>query len=504
MKKTITLSKKVRALIFLGWGALFSLAFAPYYQLWLAPLCLSSLFWNINKSEKGRYVFAKAFLFGFGFGVISTSWLANAIALGGESFLFLIPLAWIGMGLLFGLFYGIPAYLSSFIQPGFRRLLAWAAWFTLFEWIRSWFLTGFPWNLTGSIFEDTLPILQSASVWGVYGLSFIAVLIGSVLALLPQKRPLLYAGCFLALLYGIGAARLYSADNTVVWGMQLRLVQPNIPQTLKWNPKEAENSFLKLMHLSRQNNDKITHVIWPESAVPFVINRDENERLRLMQAIRQGGTLITGGIRMEGKGNRQAANSLFILDDLANIRAYYDKSHLVPFGEYVPLRDILPFEKLVPLSVDFMAGEGPKTIRTGGTPTLGPLVCYEVIFSGKVAEKERRPQWLVNVTNDGWYGISSGPYQHLGMAKMRAVEEGLPLARAANTGISAVFDGYGRTVGMLPLGTEGVLDVSLPTALKTTLYAQYGVRIPVLFSLILLVFLYSNRFWLSKKAVKSK
>ena len=150
-------------------------------------------------------------------------------------------------------------------------------------------------------------------------------------------------------------------------------------------------------------------------------------------------------------------------------------------------------DKIVPIAYDLTSGTGVQTLRVPKTPPFGPLVCYEVIFSGQVVDKKNRPSWLVNVTNDGWYGLSAGPYQHLGMAKMRAVEEGLPLARVANTGISAVFDGYGRTMGKLDLGTEGVLDVALPTALAPTLYARFGVWIPMGFCALLLLFLKVRR-----------
>ena len=169
-----------------------------------------------------------------------------------------------------------------------------------------------------------------------------------------------------------------------------------------------------------------------------------------MGAVRQGGTLIMGGMRAVHPEKRTMANSLFVLNDLAEIQGFYDKSHLVPFGEYVPLRGILPMDKIVPIASDFEAGSGVQTIQVPKAPPAGPLVCYEVIFSGQVVDRKNRPEWLINVTNDGWYGLSAGPYQHLGMAKMRAVEEGLPVVRAANTGVSAVFDGCGRIIDSLP------------------------------------------------------
>ena len=494
MKKTDVILKHKKllnlGLIIAGMG--FSFAFAPYYQIYLVFILLSFLFWTLNQDISKAASFVRGFCFGFGFGAVSTGWIANAIMLDSR-LVWVVPLAWLGMGILFGLFWGIPACLSVFYPTGIKRLGAFAAFLTIFEWIRSWIFTGFPWNLTGSVWENTLPILQSASVWGIYGLSFITILTGSVLALYPRKKIIVSSAVCLLFTFGMGALRVYTAPEEQVWGMKLRLVQPNIPQNLKWDDRENEKSFLKLMHLSRQNNEQVTHTIWPEAAVSFLVNWNTSERLRLMQAVQQGGTLIFGGLRLVSEQGQNAANSLFVLDDLAQIQAFYDKSHLVPFGEYVPLRGILPMDKIVPIAYDLTSGKGIQTLRVPKTPPFGPLVCYEVIFSGQVVDKKNRPSWLVNVTNDGWYGLSAGPYQHLGMAKMRAVEEGLPLARVANTGISAVFDGYGRTMGKLDLGTEGVLDVALPTALAPTLYARFGVWIPMGFCALLLLFLRVRR-----------
>ena len=484
--------KKTLYIILILTGAVLSLCFAPFYQIWLLPIVLPFLFWNLNQSVRRRSLFARSFCFGFGFGAVSTGWIAHAILLAGPSAIWLVPPAWIGMGILFGLFFGLPAVILSYFPVGAKRLWAWAALFTVFEWIRSWFLTGFPWNLMGSVWENTLPVLQSACIFGVYGLTFITILTLSTPALWPHKRPIIFGLSGLFVLWLFGSVRLHTATSDVVWGIQLRIVQPNIPQTLKWNPDEAEASFAKIRRLSRENNDKITHVIWPESSVQFLVNKKTDDRLLLMQAVRQGGILILGGMRAADK-QKTIANSLFVLNDLGQIQAFYDKSHLVPFGEYVPFREILPLDKLVPLPFDFMNGSGVRTIRVPGTPDIGPLICYEVIFSGHVTDSKLRPAWLINVTNDGWYGLSAGPYQHLGMAKMRAVEEGLPLIRAANTGISAVFNAYGQTIGELALGTQGVLDRPLPVALPPTLYARFGIWIPIGFSFLILIFLSIRR-----------
>ena len=487
MKNTLLQNILKSKAISLFAGGTFSLCFAPYYVVLLVPVLMSFLVCQINKLQTPRAIARQTFLFGFGFGAASTSWIANAILLD-ASLKWVVPLAWAGMGLIFGSFYALSGYIAAHYPQGVKRLLAFAAAFTLLEWVRSWFLTGFPWNLVGSVWEITLPILQTAATVGVYGLTFLTIVICGVVGLGLHKKPILAAVGGFLLLFLLGSLRLYAEPRDTVFGMKLRLVQPNIPQTLKWDPKEAESSFMKLMRLSRENNEDITHVIWPESAVSFLVNRDEAERLRLMQAVGQGSTLIMGGMRAIPE-RRTVANSLFVLNDLAEIEAFYDKSHLVPFGEYVPFRDLLHLDKIVPIPFDFAEGVGVKTIRAPKTPPMGGLVCYEVIFSGEVVDKKNRPEWLVNVTNDGWYGLSAGPYQHLGMAKMRAVEEGLPLVRVANTGISAVFDGLGRTWGTLPLGQEGVLDLPLPQALSPTPYSRFGVWLPVGFCLLLLIFL---------------
>ena len=242
-----------------------------------------------------------------------------------------------------------------------------------------------------------------------------------------------------------------------------------------------------MIHLSKENNADVTHVIWPESAVSFLININERARTQLMPAIRQGAVLITGAMRGVDEKDRSVANSLVVLDDLTDIKAIYDKAHLVPFGEYTPLRGILPLDKFVPFDSDIVAGPGPKTIRIDKAPVAGPLVCYEAIFSGEVVEKKRRPQWMIHVTNDGWYGLSAGPHHHFAMAQTRAVEEGLPLVRSANTGISGVIDPYGRIWGSLGLDETGVVDSPLPRAISPTPFSQYGNRIPLFLAVVCLL-----------------
>jgi apolipoprotein N-acyltransferase len=223
---------------------------------------------------------------------------------------------------------------------------------------------------------------------------------------------------------------------------------------------------------------RVTDVVWPETAVPFAIGIDSAHRLALRAAVPPGGLLLTGVVRVERAldGQPRFFNSLAAVDRAGDIVGTYDKHHLVPFGEYVPfrLRELFDLSKITPGSSDFSAGPGPETLALDGLPPFSPLICYEAIFPGEAVSAERRPAWLLNVTNDGWFGISSGPHQHFASARFRAVEQGLPLVRAANTGISAVVDAYGRVQAELGLGRTGVIDAPLPAAMPETFYAIYG------------------------------
>lgn len=475
--KTHPILKKSLLLFILGFISAFS--FAPYFIFPILVVGLSLLMYVINKAQTKKQIALFAFSFGAGLGMSSLSWISHALLIDEGHFVFFIPFVLLGLGSFLGLFFMVPALAASFTKPGIYRWLSFAGWFTLFEWIRSWFLTGFPWNLTGYIWADFPPMIQIASVVGTYGLSLITLLAFTSFALWPKKNFIYTSIAILFLCYAGGSLRIYEGAHDFVWGVKLRLVQPNIAQTLKWDPQKADENFSKLLALSRYNNEEITHVIWPESAVPFLLEKNETERLRLMSAVRQGGTLITGALRVVDMSQKQLANSIFIVDDLAHIKGYYDKSHLVPFGEYVPLRGILPFDKIVPINSDFVSGKGPETIFIPKAPSASMLVCYEAIFPHEIINPKKRPGWILNVTNDAWYGLSAGPYQHLAITQLRAVEEGLPLIRATNNGISAIINPYGQIISSLALNTEGVLDSSLPRPLPRTIYARFGNSLPL-------------------------
>jgi apolipoprotein N-acyltransferase len=326
-------------------------------------------------------------------------------------------------------------------------------------------------------------MMQPASVVGLYGLSLLTVLIAALPATwatsaLGWQRwgGTIGAVVLLTALWGWGALRDPAEAQPTVPNLRLRLVQPDIPQSLKWDPALRERHLIHTMRLTRGAGfDGITHVIWPEAAVPFPLSADASLRQAIGTIIPPGGLLLTGAPRVVGQGATfQAWNSLYVLDGSGAILATFDKFHLVPLGEYVPLRGILPLEKITAGIGDFSAGPGPRTLTLPGLPPVSPLICYEIIFGGNVVDPANRPGWLLNITNDAWFGISSGPYQHFASARFRAVEEGLPLLRAANNGISAAVDPFGRVTAELGLGQMGVLDVSLPQPLAPTLYARYG------------------------------
>ena len=362
--------------------------------------------------------------------------------------------------------------------------------------MRGTVLTGFPWNPIGNVWVVVLPVLQTASWLGVYGLSAVTVFAAAVVVMFAgrDRRGWLWGASGLAaisVLAVAGAVRLPASPTGTVPGVFLRVVQPNIAQRDKWLPARRAHNYARHLQMSGvRGADRVTHVIWPETAAPFSVSTDGQRRALMRKAVPPGGFLLTGSIRLETQNGRVSRvwNSLVAVDDKADVAAIYDKHHLVPFGEYMPFRNFLPFDKIAVGSLDFSAGPGPRTLHLPGLPAFSPLICYEVIFPGRVVDENDRPAWMLNITNDAWFGISAGPHQHLASAIMRAVEEGLPLVRAANTGISAVVDPYGRVVARLGLDRAGVLNSTLPIGVKErTLYSRFGNVLPGLL-LFLMVF----------------
>ncbi|MBE0530506.1 MAG: apolipoprotein N-acyltransferase [Rhodospirillales bacterium] len=474
-------------------GVLAAAALPPLHAVPLLVPAFAGWLWLIVASPGVAAAFAVGWWFGLGHFAVGLYWIANALLVEPETYGWLIPFAIGGIAAGMALFPAAAAALVRALKgDGVGAVLLLAAAWTLAEWVRSWIFTGFPWNLIGTVWTAWPSMLQSAAVIGTYGLGLITVAVAALPAvageeaMTPRRRlTALAAGvAALALLWVGGETRLALAGPAAtVEGVRLRLVQPDIPQQLKWVPELRDRHLVRQVDMSRRGPGNAqptippTHVIWAETAVPFFLANDPSRRAFLTQAVPEGGLLIVGAPRTTATPQPQFEvwNSLEALDGNGRIVGTYDKFHLVPFGEYVPLRALLPFKKLTDGRTDFSAGEGLKTLSLPGLPPASPLICYEVIFPGAVARRDDRPQWLLNLTNDGWFGFSSGPYQHLAAARMRTVEEGLPLVRVANGGISAVIDAHGRTVASLGLGETGVLDAPLPVALAAPPpYAGFG------------------------------
>ena len=484
-------------------GAIASLAFAPVYALPCFAIGMVGLIWVAETAPRRRAAFAIGWWWGFGHFLGGTFWIANSFLIDPLRFGWMVPPVIAGLSAYLALFPALAVALAwrRDWPPLARALILAAAW-PLAEWLRGHLMTGFPWNLTAYVWGVSDPMTQSAAIWGSWGLSLATVLLAGLLSLMGRgsARANLGAGlAFLVLLtglYGFGAWRLSSsasATETADTGVMLRLVQGNISQVEKLTGANRDQHVAQHLRLSvtMPGFERMKAVIWPETAATFFLDRLPDWRQYVAAAAPPGGYLITGDLRgepAEGEPERYW-NSLAVLEPSGRIVDSADKFHLVPLGEYVPLRNILGgiVGKLTAGAGDFSAGPGPVTVHVPGLPPFSPLICYEVIFPGAVLDAKDRPEWLLNVTNDGWFGNSPGPYQHLASARFRAVEEGLPLARAANTGITAMIDPYGRVVASLPLGQPGALDIALPQALHLTLFARFGVAIPIIMAALLLI-----------------
>jgi len=466
-------------------------AMAPFYLAPLLPLAFVALVWLLDGTDSGRkglwQSFALGWVFGLTYFLAGVYWIGYAFLVDAQTYAWMMPFAMVAMPLGLGLFTGTALMVAKLLwREGASRVLVFAAAFAAFEWLRGHILTGFPWNITGYAWGGVIDVMQSVSVIGIFGLSFLTILAAASPAVLfgrPQDRgawrwPVL-ALLAIGVIWSAGAVRLYLVPfdhEAFVPGVNLRIVQPNIPQADKWVPENRQAIWdLLLEQTAAPASAPISHVIWPESAVPFVLATNPYERAVAGEAMGEGTILITGALRIEREPGDvlHFYNSLHVMDSQGVLIGTYDKFHLVPFGEYLPFRPLLAslgFRSLVDERFDYLPGPGARTLTVPGAPDIGPLICYEAIFPGEVVDPRRRPGWLVNVTDDSWFGDSTGPRQHLGQAQARAIEEGLPLVRAANTGISAVIDPYGRILSRLDLNSTGVIDTPLPRALGPTIY----------------------------------
>ncbi|TPE50211.1 apolipoprotein N-acyltransferase [Amaricoccus solimangrovi] len=461
-------------------------------------LALPALLWLMDGVRAPRGAFALGWCVGVGYFGAGMFWIVDPFLVEPEVFGWLAPFALVGMAGGMALFWGWAFALARlFWHPGWSRAVLFAAVWALVEFARGHVLTGFPWALPAYAWIDT-PVAQVLSLTGPYGLTFLTLAAG----LLPGVgRPAAVAGAvgLVVLGWGFGAWRLAEPLPVRAEPVRVRLVQPNMAQDEKWLPGREEEFFRRHLALSADGAGPRPDVtIWSETAVAFILDRDPAAQAAAAASVGPDGHLLLGIRRAESAGEDWSwFNSLAALAPDGTTEAVYDKARLVPFGEYIPLKGLaarLGIPALTTLTRGgFTAGPGPRVVSVPGVPPFLPLICYEAIFPAAARAPGERPDWLVQVTNDAWFGEASGPYQHFAQARARAIEQGLPLARAANTGISAMVDPKGRVVAELGLGAQGHVDAPLPAPLPPTVYSRTG-DIPVLLILFTIYLLTATVF----------
>lgn len=484
-----------RAIAFFA-GVATALALAPVYALPLMALGFSVLIILLDgvagSARPKRTAFFIGWLFGFGYFLAGVYWMAFSFFVQADEFAWMAPFAVTGLPAFLGLFTGAATLISwLFWREGWRRVFLFAATWVVFEFLRGHVLTGLPWNLAGQALAGSAIGAQTAAWYGAYGLSLAAVFLSALPAagLGANAGPLkalsgvaaMFGGA--VLLVAIGAVRLAQPEPAPEGVYFLRIVQPNISQRDKIDPNLWAQNFGRQLDLSKGAipADARLFIIWPENGAPL-LNEAQTALGVLSDELPKNAVLIAGAVRRtrDASGVERYYNSIAIVAETPlgrRVVNYYDKHHLVPFGEYLPFYDFLNAAGLAQLTpygdAGFAAGDGPRVMNAGG-PSFAPLICYEVIFPGALYPKGERPQWLLTVTNDAWFGDTSGPRQHLDMARLRSIESGLPMARAANTGISAIIDGKGRILARIALYQAGRIEAALPPALPRTFYDRYG------------------------------
>jgi apolipoprotein N-acyltransferase len=496
-------------------GAISALAMPPFFIFPVLWITLPILVWLIDgavaESKSGRIrrigpAFTIGWWFGFGYFLAGLWWVGNAFLVEADEFAWLLPAAVVLLPAGLAILWGIGAALAQiFWSEDWRRIFALAIGLGIAEWLRGHVLSGFPWNSIGYALTAGEILMQSAALFGLYALNVIAVAIfAAPAALAPvggerQRQNLVLPSLALVAVaaFGLyGLLRLSQATTAFVPDLKIRIMQPALDQLQKWDPDnkdEVLSTYFKLSAPEGAPLTKGTLLVWPESAFPFPLTQDSGALAAIAELLPEGTALVTGAYREEypPNGEQEVYNTIYVIGDDGTIVDAYDKVHLVPFGEYVPLSGLLgrlDIRQLVP--AEFSAGPLRRVLSAPFTPPFLPLICYEIIFSGAVVAADQKPAFLLNITNDGWFGRSTGPYQHFHQARVRSVEEGIPLVRAGNTGISAIIDSYGRKIAGTRLGEATMIESSLPTRIDPPFYAQWR---GLLFLLSLAVCLLAGR-----------
>jgi apolipoprotein N-acyltransferase len=472
-------------------GLISGLAFAPTFLLPGLLLGIAYLCYQTKTAISLKQSLATGYIFGFGHFLAGIYWISIGVSVYIEEFWWVLPFALLGLPLVLACFIALSCafswYCRSYLYYPFFFSIIWV----FFEWVRSWIFTGFPWNLAGYSLSFSHILIQSASIFGVYGLSFIVVYVSSMFAhsdARELKISSINAVIITAIIIAYGSWRL-SANPTIFSDINIRLVQPSIAQTSKWDPNEFLNDLDRLITLSSApgNPDLI---IWSEAAltIPYDHPIIKSKLSHMLQ--RTNAVLITGGVADNGEPqpDLRIYSAMQGISKNGILFEYY-KNHLVPFGEYVPLKEILLIKKLTPGLMDYSKGDNKLVYIQKFNIRIRPLICYESIFPALVRTSNTAADVIINITNDSWYGRSSGPYQHLHSSIMRSVENGLPMTRVANSGISVVVDPLGRIIKDLKLNNIGILDEKLPKKLNTpTLYSQVGDAMAIILTIIALIF----------------
>jgi apolipoprotein N-acyltransferase len=496
-------------------GAASVLAMAPFFAWPVLFVTLPILVWQIDVSQRvapaeGRARWwqhpamraaAVGWWFGFGYFLAGLFWIGEAFFVEAEVFAVFMPFAVTLMPAGLALFWaGAAAAASVLWRPGWMRVGVLAVALAAAEWLRGHVFTGLPWNVLGYALTWPLPLMQTAALLGIYGLTLLAVPVFAAPAVLwvdaeasgdgvRKAAGVIFAVAVLTGLAGLGLLRLQGGDPQSVAGVRLRVVQPSIVQREKWRPENQGRIFREHLDLSLRSSRGepdgaagVTLIVWPEAAMPFLPLDTPVALTEIGRMLPQGTRLAAGALRVApadaSHARRRIFNSLMVFGEGGKLVALYDKIHLVPFGEYLPLQSTLEamgLEQLTRIRGGFDVGASPRPVlNIPGVPPFGPLICYEAIFPGAVVQGSERPRFLLNVTNDGWFGQTTGPHQHLHQARVRAVEEGMPIIRAANNGISAVVDARGRVLHRLDLDVKGVIESDLPGAVAQPPYGRYG------------------------------